>query len=65
MRHAAQRRRSAVRRAWLYCLLLTLPALAFFAAVYLYQHQIPLAPALCCLPAACCSTLLWLRASSD
>ena len=41
----ARRRRSAVRRAWLYCLLLTLPAL-IFAAVYLYQKEISLAPAL-------------------
>ena len=46
-----RRRRSAVRRAWLYCLLLTLPA-EIFAAVLLYQKQITLAPALlliCCL----------------
>jgi two-component system nitrogen regulation sensor histidine kinase NtrY len=41
----ARRRRSAVRRAWLYCLLLTLPAL-IFAAVDLYQKEISLAPAL-------------------
>jgi nitrogen fixation/metabolism regulation signal transduction histidine kinase len=34
-----------VRRAWLYCLLLTLPGL-IFAAVYLYQKEISLAPAL-------------------
>src|ERR1700678_554493 len=40
-----RRRRSAVRRAWLYCLLLTLPAL-IFASVYLYQKEISLAPAL-------------------
>jgi nitrogen fixation/metabolism regulation signal transduction histidine kinase len=40
-----RRRRSAVRRAWLYCLLLTLPAL-IFVAVYLYQKEISLAPAL-------------------
>jgi two-component system, NtrC family, nitrogen regulation sensor histidine kinase NtrY len=40
-----RRRRSAVRRAWLYCLLLTLPAL-IFAAVYFYQKEISLAPAL-------------------
>src|SRR5580692_10731721 len=40
-----RRRRSAVRRAWLYCLLLTLPGL-IFAAVYLYQKEISLAPAL-------------------
>jgi nitrogen fixation/metabolism regulation signal transduction histidine kinase len=41
----ARRRRSAVRRAWLYCLLLTLPGL-IFAAVYLYQKEISLALAL-------------------
>src|SRR5580692_5376257 len=40
-----RRRRSAVRRAWLYCLLLTLPTL-IFAAVYFYQKEISLAPAL-------------------
>jgi two-component system, NtrC family, nitrogen regulation sensor histidine kinase NtrY len=40
-----RRRRSVVRRAWLYCLLLTLPAL-LFVAVYLYQKEITLAPAL-------------------
>jgi nitrogen fixation/metabolism regulation signal transduction histidine kinase len=40
-----RRRRSAVRRAWLYCLLLTLPSL-LFAAFYLYQKEISLAPAL-------------------
>ena len=40
-----RRRRSAVRRAWLYCLLLTLPTL-LFVAVYFYQKEISLAPAL-------------------
>ncbi len=44
-RVARRRRRSAVRRAWLYCLLLTLPAL-LFAAVFLFEKQIALAPAL-------------------
>jgi nitrogen fixation/metabolism regulation signal transduction histidine kinase len=34
-----------VRRAWLYCLLLTVPSL-LFAAFYLYQKDISLAPAL-------------------
>jgi nitrogen fixation/metabolism regulation signal transduction histidine kinase len=43
--YARRRRRSAIRRAWLYCLLLTLPALAF-AALLFYQHPIELAPAL-------------------
>jgi nitrogen fixation/metabolism regulation signal transduction histidine kinase len=37
--------RSAVRRAWLYCLLLTLPAL-IFAGFFLYQYRIALAPAI-------------------
>src|SRR5271165_5854418 len=40
-----RRRRSAVRRAWLYCFLLTLPAL-IFVSIYLYQKSISLAPAL-------------------
>jgi two-component system nitrogen regulation sensor histidine kinase NtrY len=40
-----RRRRSAVRRAWLYCLFLTLPAI-IFAAVYLYQKELSPAPAL-------------------
>jgi len=40
-----RRRRSAVRRAWLYCLLLTLPAL-LAAIVFLYQKDIAPAPAL-------------------
>jgi len=38
-------RRSVVRRAWLFCLLLTLPAL-LLAAVLFYQHKISLGPAL-------------------
>ena len=40
-----RRLRSAVRRAWFYCLLLTLPALVF-AAFFLYQKEISLAPSL-------------------
>ena len=44
-RNARRHRRSAVRRAWLYCLLLSLPALVF-ACVFLYQKEITLAPAL-------------------
>jgi nitrogen fixation/metabolism regulation signal transduction histidine kinase len=44
-RHARRRRRSAVRRAWLYCLLLTLPALVL-GALFLYKHPMDLAPAL-------------------
>jgi nitrogen fixation/metabolism regulation signal transduction histidine kinase len=42
---AGRHGRSAVRRAWLYCLLLALPALVF-AAVLLYQGKMALAPAL-------------------
>jgi nitrogen fixation/metabolism regulation signal transduction histidine kinase len=38
-------RRSAVRRAWLFCFLLALPALAFTGFLF-YQQQISLAPAL-------------------
>ena len=43
--------RSAVRRAWLYCLFMALPAL-FFAAILVYRAQITAAPAIliaCCL----------------
>ncbi|MGD0628165.1 MAG: ATP-binding protein [Terracidiphilus sp.] len=40
-----RRRSPVVRRAWLYCLLLTLPALAF-AAFFFYQKDMSLAPAL-------------------
>jgi nitrogen fixation/metabolism regulation signal transduction histidine kinase len=39
------RRRSAVRRAWLFCLLLALPALVF-AGLLFYWQQVSLAPAL-------------------
>jgi two-component system nitrogen regulation sensor histidine kinase NtrY len=38
-----RRRRSAVRRAWLYCMFLSLPAL-LLAAVFLYQREVALAP---------------------
>jgi HAMP domain-containing protein len=38
-------RRSAVRRAWLFCFLLAVPALAFTGFLF-YQQQISLAPAL-------------------
>jgi nitrogen fixation/metabolism regulation signal transduction histidine kinase len=44
-------KRSAVRRAWLYCLLLALPAL-IFAAILIDQNSISVAPAIllvCCL----------------
>jgi nitrogen fixation/metabolism regulation signal transduction histidine kinase len=40
-----RRRRSAVRRAWMYCLFLSLPAL-IFAVLLLYWQQVSLAPAL-------------------
>ena len=49
--NAARRRRSVIRRAWGYCLLLGLPAL-LFAAIFLSQQQISLEAALllgCCL----------------
>jgi nitrogen fixation/metabolism regulation signal transduction histidine kinase len=39
------RRRSVVRRAWLFCLLLALPGLVL-AVFFLYRHQVALAPAL-------------------
>ena len=60
-KHARRRRRSAIRRAWLYCLLLTLPALVF-AALLLYQHPIALAPAL--LIAGCLLLYLVLMAAA-
>ena len=44
-KNARRRRRSAIRRAWLYCLLLTLPTLVS-AALLFYQHHIDVAPAL-------------------
>src|ERR1017187_2935618 len=44
-KNARRHTRSAIRRAWLYCLLLTLPGLVF-AALFFYQHHIDVAPAL-------------------
>jgi nitrogen fixation/metabolism regulation signal transduction histidine kinase len=38
-------RRSVVRRAWIYCLLLTLPSLVF-AVIFLYQKRITVGPAI-------------------
>jgi nitrogen fixation/metabolism regulation signal transduction histidine kinase len=46
-----RRQRSAVRRAWLYCLLMALPTF-LFAAILMYRAQITLAPVIlivCCL----------------
>src|ERR1017187_3224132 len=43
-RHARKRKRSAVRRAWLFCLLLALPGF-IFAAILLYQRDISTATA--------------------
>ena len=58
----AGRRRSAVRRAWLYCLLLALPAL-IFVAVFLYQQgSLPGAGA-SARSAACCFTSLLVAAA--
>jgi nitrogen fixation/metabolism regulation signal transduction histidine kinase len=42
-RRIRRRRRSAVRRAWFYCLLLSLPTL-IFAGILLYQHNVSAAP---------------------
>jgi nitrogen fixation/metabolism regulation signal transduction histidine kinase len=42
-RQVRRRRHSAVRRAWLYCLLLALPTL-IFAGILIYQQRITLAP---------------------
>jgi len=44
-RRRPRRRRSAVRRAWLYCLLMAVPAFVF-TGVLIYQKQFSLAPAL-------------------
>jgi nitrogen fixation/metabolism regulation signal transduction histidine kinase len=44
-RETRRRRRSAIRRAWMHCLLLSLPALVF-AVLLLYWQQVSLAPAL-------------------
>src|ERR1035441_11124854 len=44
-KNARRHTRSAIRLAWLYCLLLTLPGLVF-AALLFYQHHIDVAPAL-------------------
>jgi len=61
-RQAALRsRRSVVRRAWLHCLVLALPALVL-AAVVLYRSRIGLAPAL--LLAACLLLYLLLAAAA-
>src|ERR1700736_3174234 len=46
-----KRHRSAVRRAWLYCLLMALPTF-LFAAILVFRAQISLAPTIliaCCL----------------
>jgi nitrogen fixation/metabolism regulation signal transduction histidine kinase len=42
---ARRRKRSVVRRAWLYCLLLVLPGL-IFAAILIYRRQMAAAPAI-------------------
>ena len=42
-RHIRRKRVSAVRRAWLYCLLLALPTL-IFVSILLYQHEVSMAP---------------------
>jgi nitrogen fixation/metabolism regulation signal transduction histidine kinase len=50
-RAVRRRQRSAVRRAWLYCLFLALPTF-LFAAILIYRAQISLAPGIliaCCL----------------
>ncbi|MFZ0745490.1 MAG: ATP-binding protein [Terracidiphilus sp.] len=60
-RQLRRRRRSAVHRAWLYCLFLSLPAFAFFA-ILIYQHQISAAPTI--LLAACLLLYLALVAAS-
>src|ERR1035437_1218262 len=54
-------RRSAVRRAWLYSLLLSLPGL-IFAGILLYQHRIGVGPGL--LVASCLLIYLSLIAAA-
>lgn len=56
-----KRRRSAVRRAWLYSLFLALPGLAFFS-ILIYQHQVTTAPTI--LLAGCLLLYLSLVAGS-
>jgi two-component system nitrogen regulation sensor histidine kinase NtrY len=60
-RNLRRHKYSAVRRAWLYCLFLSLPGL-IFAAILLYQHQVSAAPAI--LVAACLLLYLVLIAAS-
>jgi two-component system nitrogen regulation sensor histidine kinase NtrY len=56
-----RRRRSAIRRAWLHCLFLVLPALVL-AAVVLYRSHVSLGPAL--MMAACLLSYLLLVAAA-
>ena len=44
-RNVRRRHGSAVRRAWLFCLLLSLPAL-IFAGILLFEHEVSAAPAI-------------------
>jgi two-component system nitrogen regulation sensor histidine kinase NtrY len=44
-RNVRRRSRSAVRRAWLFCLLLSLPTL-IFTGILLYEHDVSTAPAI-------------------
>ncbi len=60
-KHARRRSLPALRRAWLYCLLLSLPGL-IFAAILLYQHHLELAPAM--LVAVCLLLYLVMIAAS-
>jgi nitrogen fixation/metabolism regulation signal transduction histidine kinase len=60
-RHVRRSRHSAVRRAWLYCLLLALPAL-IFAGILIYQQRIATAPTMLLL--SCLSLYLLLVAAA-
>jgi nitrogen fixation/metabolism regulation signal transduction histidine kinase len=60
-RHARRRRRSVVRRAWLQCLVLAMPAVVL-AALALYREHVGLAPAL--LMIACLLLYLLLAAAA-
>jgi PAS domain S-box-containing protein len=60
-RSMSRRGRSAVRRAWFFCLLLSLPALALTGVLF-YQHRMALAPSI--LLAACLLLYLLLVAAA-
>lgn len=60
-KNVRRRRHSAVRRAWLYCLFLSLPGL-IFASILLHQHHVSAAPAI--LVAVCLLLYILLLSAS-